>query len=63
MWASLAIVAMWVTVFLTAIWGPDAKFTSVDGSSSTIPTAVFVTVFAFLGTWIVARCGLRQRDE
>ena len=63
MWASLAIAAMWVTVFLTAIWGPDANFTSVDGSSSTIPTAVFVTVFAFLGTWIVARYGLRQRDE
>lgn len=63
MWASLAITAMWVAVFLTAIWGPDARFTSVDGSSSTIPTAVFVTVFAFLGTWIVARYGLRQREE
>jgi hypothetical protein len=63
MWAALAITAMWVAVFLTAIWGPDAKFTSVDGSSSTIPTAVFVTVFAFLGTWIVARHGLRQREK
>lgn len=60
MWASLAITAMWVAVFVTAIWGPDAHFTSVDGSSSTIPTAVFVTVFAFLGTWIVARYGLRR---
>lgn len=59
MWASLAITAMWVAVFVTAIWGPDARFTSVDGSSSTIPTAVFVTVFAFLGTWVVAR-GFRK---
>jgi hypothetical protein len=63
-WASLAITAMWVAVFITAIWGPDASFNSNDGSSSTIPTAVFVAVFAFLGTWIVAKYGLRpQRKE
>jgi TRAP-type C4-dicarboxylate transport system permease small subunit len=59
-WASLAITAMWVAVFITAIWGPDARFNGNDGSSSTIPTAVFVTVFAFLGTWVVARHGFRQ---
>jgi hypothetical protein len=63
MWASLAITAMWVAVFVTAIWGPDARFNSVDGSSSTVPTAVFVTVFAFLGTWIVARYGFRQQRK
>src|SRR6476620_1062311 len=61
MWASLAITAMWVAVFMTAIWGPDARFSSNDGNSSTIPTAVFVTVFAFLGTWVVARHGFRQQ--
>jgi hypothetical protein len=61
MWASLAITAMWVAVFITAIWGPDARFTSNDGNSSTIPTAIFVTVFAFLGTWVVARYGFRQK--
>ena len=64
MWASLTITAMWVAVFITAIWGPDARFSSNDGNSSTIPTAVFVTVFAFLGTWVVARYGFRkQRKE
>jgi hypothetical protein len=63
MWASLAIAAMWVAVFVTAIWGPDAQFHGVDGSSSTIPSAIFVTVFAFLGTWIVARYGFRQRKN
>ena len=62
-WASLAITAMWVAVFITAIWGPDARFSSNDGSSSTIPTAVFVTVFAFLGTWVVARHGFRQQRK
>jgi hypothetical protein len=63
MWASLAITAMWVAVFVTAIWGPDARFNGNDGSSSTIPTAIFVTVFAFFGTWIVARYGFRQRRD
>ena len=63
MWASLAITAMWVAVFVTAIWGPDARFNSVDGSSSTVPTAVFVTVFAFLGTWVVARYAFRQQPK
>ena len=63
MWASLAITAMWVAVFVTAIWGPDARFSSNDGNSSTIPTAVFVTVFAFLGTWIVAKYGFRQQRK
>jgi hypothetical protein len=62
-WASLAITAMWIAVFVTAIWGPDARFNSVDGSSSTVPTAIFVTFFAFLGTWIVARYGFRERQE
>ena len=61
LWASLAITAMWVAVFVTAIWGPDASFNSNDGNSSTIPSAVFVTVFAFLGTWVVARYGFRQQ--
>lgn len=62
-WTSIAITAMWLAVALTAIWGPDARFTGSDGSSSTIPTAVFATVFAFFGTWIVARYGLRQRKD
>jgi len=62
MWASIAITAMWVAVVFSAIWGPDARFTSNDGSSSTIPTAVFVTVFAFLGSWVVAKYGLRRQE-
>ena len=62
-WASLAITAMWVAVFVTALWGPDARFNSNDGSSSTIPTAIFVTVFAFLGTWVVARYGFRPKRK
>jgi hypothetical protein len=62
-WVPLAIAVMWVAVLISAVWGPDAKFTGSDGSSSTIPTAVFVTFFAFLGTWIVAKYGLRQQRK
>ena len=43
--------------------GADAKFNSNDGNSSTIPVAVFVTVFAFLGTWIVARYSFGQQRK
>jgi hypothetical protein len=62
MWVSLSIAAMWVAVAITAIWGPDARFSNTDGSSSTIPTAVFATVFAFLGSWVVARHGFRRHQ-
>ena len=63
MWASLAITTMWVVVLVTAIWGPDARFNGNDGSSSTIPVAIFVTFFAFFGTWVVARYGFRQQRK
>jgi hypothetical protein len=63
MWVSVAIAAMWVAVATTAIWGPDARFNNTDGSSSTIPTAVFASVFAFLGSSVVARYGFRQQQK
>jgi predicted permease len=63
MWVSLSIAAMWIAVPITAIWGPNATFDNTDGSSSSIPTAVFVTVFAFLGSWIVAKYGFRQQPK
>jgi hypothetical protein len=62
MWASLAITAMWVAVFCCAIWGPD--FVSTTSTSMTkIPSAIFVAVFAYLGTVVVARYGFgKGRD-
>jgi hypothetical protein len=65
MWASLAIVSMWLAVLFTAIFGPDIVSTSggPSGSSSTVPSGVAVALFAFLGTWVVARHGFRQRRK
>ena len=55
-WASLAIAAMWIAVAVSAVWGPDFYSSSGAGSSSTtIPSAVLVALFASIGTWAVAK--------
>ena len=61
-WASLAISVMWLAVMFTAIFGTDIVTTDVGGSSSTVPSGVVVALFAFLGTWVVARHGFRHRS-
>ena len=61
MWASLAIVAMWVAVVLDVLFGPDLVSESVAGDTVTVPSAVVVALFAFLGTWVVARYGFARR--
>jgi hypothetical protein len=63
MWASLAIVVIWLAVLFAAIYGPDIVTTSGAGGSgtqSTVPSAVVVALFAFLATWVVARYGFRH---
>ena len=55
MWATVAIVAMWVAVLFVGVYGGDAAFHSVDSSSSTIPSVVFVAIFAAIGTGSVAK--------
>jgi hypothetical protein len=64
MWASLAIVVMWLAVLFDAIFGPDIVATSGTagtGSNSTVPSAVAVALFAFLATWVVAKYGFGHR--
>lgn len=60
MWASLAIVVMWLSVLFCAIWGPDLVSTTPGGTDTSVPAAVVVAPFAFLGTWVVARYGFRR---
>jgi hypothetical protein len=59
MWASLAIMVMWLSVLFEAIWGPDIVSTTHVGDHTTIPSAVVGALFAFLGTWVVAKYGFR----
>jgi hypothetical protein len=64
MWASLAIVVMWLAVLFTAVYGPS--FVSTNGAqtqTTTVPSAVAVALFAFLGTVSVAKAGFRREKE
>lgn len=62
MWASLAIIVMWVAVLLDALFGPE--FVSANGGGVTrIPSAIILALFAYLGTRAVAKYGLGHRAD
>ncbi|MGZ4270589.1 MAG: hypothetical protein ACXVFN_01810 [Solirubrobacteraceae bacterium] len=65
MWASLAIAVIWLAVLFDAIFGPDFVSSSGSGASTTrIPSAILVAVFAYLATRVVARYGFSgSRDD
>ena len=64
MWASLAIVSMWLAVLFDGLFGPDVVATSAAGTSTTtIPSAVIVALFAYLGTRVVARHGFHHSRD
>ena len=61
-WAALAIIVMWIAVLIDALYGPDFTSTS-PSSSTTIPSAVFLALFALLATRVVAKYGFGGRDQ
>jgi hypothetical protein len=63
MWASLAIIVIWLSVLFDAVFGPDIVNTTAGGDHSTVPSAVAVALFAFLATWVVARYGFRHERK
>ena len=63
MWAALAIIVMWLAVVVDSIWGPAIETHDVSGSNATIPSAVVLALFAFLGTWVVARYAFGRRSD
>jgi hypothetical protein len=62
-WVSLAISVIWLSVLFDAVYGPDIVTRSAGGDSSVVPSAVVVSLFAFLATWVVARYGLRDKRD
>jgi hypothetical protein len=60
-WAAMAIAVMWLAVLFDAVFGPDIVSTSAT-SSTTVPSAVVVALFALLGTRVVAKYGFGHRD-
>jgi hypothetical protein len=62
MWASLAIAVMWLAVLFDAIYGPDIVSNTVT-STTRIPSAIVVALFAYLATRVVARYGFGPTRE
>jgi len=60
LWASLAISAMWLTVLVVSLWGPDIHAYDSSGSHSTIPSGAVLGLFAVIGSWAVAKYGFRR---
>jgi hypothetical protein len=64
MWASLAIVSMWLAVLFDALFGPALVASSgTQASMTSIPSAVIVALFAYLGTRVVARYGFERHAD
>ena len=63
LWASVAITAMWLAVLFDAVYGPNFVSTTPGGTATTIPSAIFVALFAFLGTASVARHGFHHDKQ
>lgn len=55
MWATVAIVAMWMAVLFVGVYGGDMTFHGPDTSWSNVPSGVAVALFAAIGTVSVAR--------
>jgi hypothetical protein len=62
MWPSLTIIAMWLAVLFDAIYGPDIVSDTVT-TTSHVPSAVALALFAFFATWVVARYGFRRDGD
>jgi multisubunit Na+/H+ antiporter MnhF subunit len=53
---------MWLAVLFDGIYGSDMVFNSAGNGTTTIPSAVAVALFAFIGTVAVARRAFARRD-
>ena len=53
---------MWLAVLFDAVYGPDIVSTTATTHTS-VPSAIVVAFFAWLGTWVVARHGFDHHDQ
>jgi hypothetical protein len=59
-WGAVSIVAMWLAVLFDGIYGGDMIFANAGSGPTTIPSAVAVALFAFIGTVSVAKRAFRR---
>ena len=62
-WATVAIVSMWVAVLFVGVFGGDMTFHSVDSSFTTMPSGVAVALFAAIGTGSIAKRVFGRKSE
>jgi hypothetical protein len=62
-WAGLAIIAMWLAVLFVGLFGGDIQNSTPGGSTSAVPSAVALAVFALVGTIFVARWGFSSEPD
>jgi hypothetical protein len=55
LWGTVAIVAMWMAVLFDGIYGADFTSWNAGSQATTIPSAVFLALFACIGTVSVAK--------
>ncbi|MGN6799449.1 MAG: hypothetical protein ACTHKS_15015 [Gaiellaceae bacterium] len=62
LWPSISIGVIWLVVGLDALFGPDIVTSNGSGTNtSSTPSAVVLSLFAFLTSWVVARYAFRQQ--
>ena len=54
-WATICIVAMWLAVLFTGVFGGQMTFVNTPASVTTLPSSVAVALFAAIGTTAVAK--------
>ncbi len=63
MWATVAIVAMWLAVLFVGVFGPDFVSSNSGVNATTIPSAIFIALFACIATASVAKRGFRHGSD
>jgi hypothetical protein len=61
MWATLAIVMIWLAVLFSALFAPDIVTHSYLGDHASVPSGVAVALFAAIATWPIAWFGFKDR--